>query len=40
MQQSSNKTALTIGGVALFLVLFTGILALPDIIRYLKIERM
>jgi hypothetical protein len=40
MPETSRKTAYTVGGAALFLVLFAGVLALPDIIRYLKIERM
>jgi hypothetical protein len=49
MEQHRGNTALTvarrnpgltIGGVVLGLVLITGILALPDIVRYLKIKRM
>ena len=40
MQLPSKQTSVTIGGIFLGLVLVAGFLALPDIIRYLKIERM
>jgi hypothetical protein len=40
MEQSRMRAGYTIGGAAVLLVLFLGFLALPDIIRYVKIERM